>query len=307
MKKLFLIPLTIAVLVSCSAVNSKMEKKEKEEVVNQKVEEYSVNLMAENGALVSLKIKGDDAVAMFNDQSVMLKRMVTASGEGFKNEDGSVQVGLKGKEGYIELSGIVYSLMDVNSVVKKEEVKEVIVNNYKDEKGLGYDLLVVRYSNDTAYVRLNGQEGTLKREVSASGEAFVSEDKKIYLGIKGNEAYLEINGTGISFKDTGTKSKDFAKEAAKVSTIVYNFKKENSKILLVMAPEVENGFLRLDGKEYDVFRTKTASGVAYTTKDKRIKVTVKTKNNKPTAYLELEGKKIQEYVDNGTNSLEYGK
>ena len=100
-----------------------------------------------------------------------------------------------------------------NNVTTFENQKTAVLNA-KDQYVFNLEgsdtriLLVVTPGND-AYVKYNGKEIMFKRVVTASGEAFESKENKMYIGIKGKEAFLELNDTtNIPLKVVGN-SKEY--------------------------------------------------------------------------------------------------
>ncbi len=208
MKKLMALSVMVFAMNTFANSNAMMNTdkmvKEEKAVVEMMNEEVKVNLVGSKGETATVMINGDMAKFSMNGEKITLKRIVSASGEIFANEDKTVILGIKGQDAFFEMHGKV---IDFKAM---QEVMEEIVINFHSVKGEAHSHALVVIKGDHAFIRVDGMEYELERIMSASGEMFANKDKTVILGIKGTEAFVEMNGKISNYFQVGKASKGYA-------------------------------------------------------------------------------------------------
>ncbi|WP_156299596.1 MliC family protein [Streptobacillus canis] len=282
MKKLMVIPMLLLAMNAYSNSNTimntnKMVKNEKD-LMEKLDEEIILNLHSTHGkhSHAKLRIKGDEALVNVDGKEYKLNRKVSASGEKFS--DGNVNLAMKGNEAYIEIKNVLK-----NYEIEQESLDEVkfVMTNVEGNKKTTIKGTI---KGDEALVNVDGKEYKLNRKVSASGEMFT--DGMATLGIKGDMIFFELN-------DKHEESFD------EIILNLHNIKGEaHSHVLAVI--KGDDLFLKVDGKEYNLKRTMSASGEMFSNG----KVTFGIKGKE--AYVEMNGK-VASYVVTGQASKGYAK
>ena len=228
MKKLILIATAIVALSSCSSANSNNVttfENQKTAVLNAK-DQYVFNLEGSDTRILLVVTPGNDAYVKYNGKEIMFKRVVTASGEAFESKENKMYIGIKGKEAFLELNDTTnIPLKVVGNSKEYGEAKNEYVYNFKGvDNNMNMNVVYDRVK-DLVNVKIDNSNVTLNRIRSASGMAFSNENGNIYLGIKGNQAYVEVNGQGFNFVESNIDYSEYAKEQ---KTRVYSFKNGNN-------------------------------------------------------------------------------
>ncbi|QXW65076.1 MliC family protein [Streptobacillus moniliformis] len=209
MKKMMIIPVILLAVNGFANSNTMMNtnKMVKEEKVAMEMmhEEVRVDLLGSEGQNAMAILNGDMALLSINGEKYSLKRMKSASGEMFSNDDKTVVLGIKGKDAFVRMNDKV---MGFNAM---QEMVEEIVLNYHSVRGEAHSHVLVIIKGDHAFVRVDGMEHDLERIVSASGEMFANADKTVVLGIKGTEAFVEKDGKVANYFQVGKASKGYAR------------------------------------------------------------------------------------------------
>ncbi|CAM3230832.1 hypothetical protein [Streptobacillus ratti] len=208
MKKLMVISAMLLAVSGFANSNSmantqKMVKSEKV-VVEVMENDAVVSLMGADGQTGKAMLSGDLALLNIGDKNYTLKKIKSASGEMFANVDKTVVLGIKGTGAFVEING------EVTNFEAMQQIIEEIVLNYHSIKGEPHSHVLAVLKGDNAFVRIDGMEYNLEKIVSASGEMFANTDKTIVLGIKGTEAFVEMNGKVANYFQVGKASKGYA-------------------------------------------------------------------------------------------------
>ena len=225
----------------------------------------------------------------------MFKRVVTASGEAFESKENKMYIGIKGKEAFLELNDTTnIPLKVVGNSKEYGEAKNEYVYNFKGvDNNMNMNVVYDRVK-DLVNVKIDNSNVTLNRIRSASGMAFSNENGNIYLGIKGNQAYVEVNGQGFNFVESNIDYSEYAKEQ---KTRVYSFKNGNNEVNLALIGNGDVAGLRFEGRDYVLNRIKSASGEAFESRDGKVYFGVKNYGDRAEGYLEINGKSYS--FDNG--------
>ena len=297
MKKLILIATAIVALSSCSSANSNNVttfENQKTAVLNAK-DQYVFNLEGSDTRILLVVTPGNDAYVKYNGKEIMFKRVVTASGEAFESKENKMYIGIKGKEAFLELNDTTNIPLKV--VGNSKEYGEAQNEYVYDFKGVDNNMnmnVVYDRVKDLVNVKIDNSNVTLNRIRSASGMAFSNENGNIYLGIKGNQAYVEVNGQGFNFVESNIDYSEYAKEQ---KTRVYSFKNGNNEVNLALVGDGDVAGLRFEGRDYVLNRIKSASGEAFESRDGKVYFGVKNYGDRAEGYLEINGKSYS--FDNG--------
>ena len=297
MKKLILIATAIVALSSCSSANSNNVttfENQKTAVLNAK-DQYVFNLEGSDTRILLVVTPGNDAYVKYNGKEIMFKRVVTASGEAFESKENKMYIGIKGKEAFLELNDTTnIPLKVVGNSKEYGEAKNEYVYNFKGvDNNMNMNVVYDRVK-DLVNVKIDNSNVTLNRIRSASGMAFSNENGNIYLGIKGNQAYVEVNGQGFNFVESNIDYSEYAKEQ---KTRVYSFKNGNNEVNLALVGDGDVAGLRFEGRDYVLKRIKSASGEAFESRDGKVYFGVKNYGDRAEGYLEINGKSYS--FDNG--------
>ena len=297
MKKLILIATAIVALSSCSSANSNNVttfENQKTAVLNAK-DQYVFNLEGSDTRILLVVTPGNDAYVKYNGKEIMFKRVVTASGEAFESKENKMYIGIKGKEAFLELNDTTnIPLKVVGNSKEYGEAKNEYVYNFKGvDNNMNMNVVYDRVK-DLVNVKIDNSNVTLNRIRSASGMAFSNENGNIYLGIKGNQAYVEVNGQGFNFVESNIDYSEYAKEQ---KTRVYTFKNGNNEVNLALIGDGEVAGLKFEGYDYILNRVKSASGEAFESRDGKVYFGVKNYGDRAEGYLEINGKSYS--FDNG--------
>lgn len=297
MKKLILIATAIVALSSCSSANSNNVttfENQKTAVLNAK-DQYVFNLEGSDTRILLVVTPGNDAYVKYNGKEIMFKRVVTASGEAFESKENKMYIGIKGKEAFLELNDTTnIPLKVVGNSKEYGEAKNEYVYNFKGvDNNMNMNVVYDRVK-DLVNVKIDNSNVTLNRIRSASGMAFSNENGNIYLGIKGNQAYVEVNGQGFNFVESNIDYSEYAKEQ---KTKVYSFKNGNNEVNLALIGDGDVAGLRFEGHDYVLNRIKSASGEAFESRDGKVYFGVKNYGDRAEGYLEINGKSYS--FDNG--------
>lgn len=297
MKKLILIATAIVALSSCSSANSNNVttfENQKTAVLNAK-DQYVFNLEGSDTRILLVVTPGNDAYVKYNGKEIMFKRVVTASGEAFESKENKMYIGIKGKEAFLELNDTTnIPLKVVGNSKEYGEAKNEYVYNFKGvDNNMNMNVVYDRVK-DLVNVKIDNSNVTLNRIRSASGMAFSNENGNIYLGIKGNQAYVEVNGQGFNFVESNIDYSEYAKEQ---KTRVYSFKNGNNEVNLALVGDGDIAGLRFEGRDYVLNRIKSASGEAFESRDGKVYFGVKNYGDRAEGYLEINGKSYS--FDNG--------
>ena len=297
MKKLILIATAIVALSSCSSANSNNVttfENQKTAVLNAK-DQYVFNLEGSDTRILLVVTPGNDAYVKYNGKEIMFKRVVTASGEAFESKENKMYIGIKGKEAFLELNDTTnIPLKVVGNSKEYGEAKNEYVYNFKGvDNNMNMNVVYDRVK-DLVNVKIDNSNVTLNRIRSASGMAFSNENGNIYLGIKGNQAYVEVNGQGFNFVESNIDYSEYAKEQ---KTRVYSFKNGNNEVNLALIGNGDVAGLRFEGHDYVLNRIKSASGEAFESRDGKVYFGVKNYGARAEGYLEINGKSYS--FDNG--------
>ncbi|WP_455514874.1 MliC family protein [Pseudostreptobacillus sp.] len=297
MKKLILIATAIVALSSCSSANSNNVttfENQKTAVLNAK-DQYVFNLEGSDTRILLVVTPGNDAYVKYNGKEIMFKRVVTASGEAFESKENKMYIGIKGKEAFLELNDTTnIPLKVVGNSKEYGEAKNEYVYNFKGvDNNMNMNVVYDRVK-DLVNVKIDNSNVTLNRIRSASGMAFSNENGNIYLGIKGNQAYVEVNGQGFNFVESNIDYSEYAKEQ---KTRVYSFKNGNNEVNLALVGDGDVAGLRFEGRDYVLNRIKSASGEAFESRDGKVYFGVKNYGDRAEGYLEINGKSYS--FDNG--------
>ena len=297
MKKLILIATAIVALSSCSSANSNNVttfENQKTAVLNAK-DQYVFNLEGSDTRILLVVTPGNDAYVKYNGKEIMFKRVVTASGEAFESKENKMYIGIKGKEAFLELNDKTnIPLKVVGNSKEYGEAKNEYVYNFKGvDNNMNMNVVYDRVK-DLVNVKIDNSNVTLNRIRSASGMAFSNENGNIYLGIKGNQAYVEVNGQGFNFVESNIDYSEYAKEQ---KTRVYSFKNGNNEVNLALIGNGDVAGLRFEGRDYVLNRIKSASGEAFESRDGKVYFGVKNYGDRAEGYLEINGKSYS--FDNG--------
>ena len=297
MKKLILIATAIVALSSCSSANSNNMttfENQKTAVLNAK-DQYVFNLEGSDTRILLVVTPGNDAYVKYNGKEIMFKRVVTASGEAFESKENKMYIGIKGKEAFLELNDTTnIPLKVVGNSKEYGEAKNEYVYNFKGvDNNMNMNVVYDRVK-DLVNVKIDNSNVTLNRIRSASGMAFSNENGNIYLGIKGNQAYVEVNGQGFNFVESNIDYSEYAKEQ---KTRVYSFKNGNNEVNLALIGDGDVAGLRFEGRDYVLNRIKSASGEAFESRDGKVYFGVKNYGDRAEGYLEINGKSYS--FDNG--------
>lgn len=297
MKKLILIATAIVALSSCSSANSNNVttfENQKTAVLNAK-DQYVFNLEGSDTRILLVVTPGNDAYVKYNGKEIMFKRVVTASGEAFESKENKMYIGIKGKEAFLELNDTTnIPLKVVGNSKEYGEAKNEYVYNFKGvDNNMNMNVVYDRVK-DLVNVKIDNSNVTLNRIRSASGMAFSNENGNIYLGIKGNQAYVEVNGQGFNFVESNIDYSEYAKEQ---KTRVYSFKNGNNEVNLALIGNGDVAGLRFEGRDYVLNRIKSASGEAFESRDGKVYFGVKNYGDRSEGYLEINGKSYS--FDNG--------
>ncbi len=300
MKKLILIATAIVALSSCSSANSNNVttfENQKTAVLNAK-DQYVFNLEGSDTRILLVVTPGNDAYVKYNGKEIMFKRVVTASGEAFESKENKMYIGIKGKEAFLELNDTTnIPLKVVGNSKEYGEAKNEYVYNFKGvDNNMNMNVVYDRVK-DLVNVKIDNSNVTLNRIRSASGMAFSNENGNIYLGIKGNQAYVEVNGQGFNFVESNIDYSEYAKEQ---KTRVYSFKNGNNEVNLALIGDGDVAGLRFEGRDYVLNRIKSASGEAFESRDGKVYFGVKNYGDRAEGYLEINGKSYS--FDNGKYS-----
>lgn len=297
MKKLILIATAIVALSSCSSANSNNVttfENQKTAVLNAK-DQYVFNLEGSDTRILLVVTPGNDAYVKYNGKEIMFKRVVTASGEAFESKENKMYIGIKGKEAFLELNDTTnIPLKVVGNSKEYGEAKNEYVYNFKGvDNNMNMNVVYDRVK-DLVNVKIDNSNVTLNRIRSASGMAFSNENGNIYLGIKGNQAYVEVNGQGFNFVESNIDYSEYTKEQ---KTRVYSFKNGNNEVNLALIGDGDVAGLRFEGHDYVLNRIKSASGEAFESRDGKVYFGVKNYGDRAEGYLEINGKSYS--FDNG--------
>lgn len=297
MKKLILIATAIVALSSCSSANSNNVttfENQKTAVLNAN-DQYVFNLEGSDTRILLVVTPGNDAYVKYNGKEIMFKRVVTASGEAFESKENKMYIGIKGKEAFLELNDTTnIPLKVVGNSKEYGEAKNEYVYNFKGvDNNMNMNVVYDRVK-DLVNVKIDNSNVTLNRIRSASGMAFSNENGNIYLGIKGNQAYVEVNGQGFNFVESNIDYSEYAKEQ---KTRVYSFKNGNNEVNLALVGDGDVAGLRFEGRDYVLNRIKSASGEAFESRDGKVYFGVKNYGDRAEGYLEINGKSYS--FDNG--------
>ena len=297
MKKLILIATAIVALSSCSSANSNNVttfENQKTAVLNAK-DQYVFNLEGSDTRILLVVTPGNDAYVKYNGKEIMFKRVVTASGEAFESKENKMYIGIKGKEAFLELNDTTnIPLKVVGNSKEYGEAKNEYVYNFKGvDNNMNMNVVYDRVK-DLVNVKIDNSNVILNRIRSASGMAFSNENGNIYLGIKGNQAYVEVNGQGFNFVESNIDYSEYAKEQ---KTRVYSFKNGNNEVNLALIGNGDVAGLRFEGRDYVLNRIKSASGEAFESRDGKVYFGVKNYGDRAEGYLEINGKSYS--FDNG--------
>ena len=297
MKKLILIATAIVALSSCSSANSNNVttfENQKTAVLNAK-DQYVFNLEGSDTRILLVVTPGNDAYVKYNGKEIMFKRVVTASGEAFESKENKMYIGIKGKEAFLELNDTTnIPLKVVGNSKEYGEAKNEYVYNFKGvDNNMNMNVVYDRVK-DLVNVKIDNSNVTLNRIRSASGMAFSNENGNIYLGIKGNQAYVEVNGQGFNFVESNIDYSEYAKEQ---KTRVYSFKNGNNEVNLALIGNGDVAGLRFEGRDYVLNRIKSASGEAFESRDGKVYFGVKNYGDRAEGYLEINGQSYS--FDNG--------
>ena len=297
MKKLILIATAIVALSSCSSANSNNVttfENQKTAVLNAK-DQYVFNLEGSDTRILLVVTPGNDAYVKYNGKEIMFKRVVTASGEAFESKENKMYIGIKGKEAFLELNDTTnIPLKVVGNSKEYGEAKNEYVYNFKGvDNNMNMNVVYDRVK-DLVNVKIDNSNVTLNRIRSASGMAFSNENGNIYLGIKGNQAYVEVNGQGFNFVESNIDYSEYAKEQ---KTRVYSFKNGNNEVNLALVGDGDVAGLRFEGRDYVLNRIKSASGEAFESRDGKVYFGVKNYGDRAEGHLEINGKSYS--FDNG--------
>lgn len=297
MKKLILIATAIVALSSCSSANSNNVttfENQKTAVLNAK-DQYVFNLEGSDTRILLVVTPGNDAYVKYNGKEIMFKRVLTASGEAFESKENKMYIGIKGKEAFLELNDTTnIPLKVVGNSKEYGEAKNEYVYNFKGvDNNMNMNVVYDRVK-DLVNVKIDNSNVTLNRIRSASGMAFSNENGNIYLGIKGNQAYVEVNGQGFNFVESNIDYSEYAKEQ---KTRVYSFKNGNNEVNLALVGDGDVAGLRFEGHDYVLNRIKSASGEAFESRDGKVYFGVKNYGDRAEGYLEINGKSYS--FDNG--------
>ena len=297
MKKLILIATAIVALSSCSSANSNNVttfENQKTAVLNAK-DQYVFNLEGSDTRILLVVTPGNDAYVKYNGKEIMFKRVVTASGEAFESKENKMYIGIKGKEAFLELNDTTnIPLKVVGNSKEYGEAKNEYVYNFKGvDNNMNMNVVYDRVK-DLVNVKIDNSNVTLNRIRSASGMAFSNENGNIYLGIKGNQAYVEVNGQGFNFVESNIDYSEYAKEQ---KTRVYSFKNGNNEVNLALVGDGDVAGLRFEGRDYVLNRIKSASGEPFESRDGKVYFGVKNYGDRAEGYLEINGKSYS--FDNG--------
>lgn len=297
MKKLILIATAIVALSSCSSANSNNVttfENQKTAVLNAK-DQYVFNLEGSDTRILLVVTPGNDAYVKYNGKEIMFKRVVTASGEAFESKENKMYIGIKGKEAFLELNDTTnIPLKVVGNSKEYGEAKNEYVYNFKGvDNNMNMNVVYDRVK-DLVNVKIDNSNVTLNRIRSASGMAFSNENGNIYLGIKGNQAYVEVNGQGFNFVESNIDYSEYSKEQ---KTRVYSFKNGNNEVNLALIGDGDVAGLRFEGRDYVLNRIKSASGEAFESRDGKVYFGVKNYGDRAEGYLEINGKSYS--FDNG--------
>ena len=297
MKKLILIATAIVALSSCSSANSNTVttfENQKSAVLSAK-DQYVFNLEGSDTRILLVVTPGNDAYVKYNGKEIMFKRVVTASGEAFESKENKMYIGIKGKEAFLELNDTTnIPLKVVGNSKEYGEAKNEYVYNFKGvDNNMNMNVVYDRVK-DLVNVKIDNSNVTLNRIRSASGMAFSNENGNIYLGIKGNQAYVEVNGQGFNFVESNIDYSEYAKEQ---KTRVYSFKNGNNEVNLALVGDGDVAGLRFEGRDYVLNRIKSASGEAFESRDGKVYFGVKNYGDRAEGYLEINGKSYS--FDNG--------
>ena len=297
MKKLILIATAIVALSSCSSANSNTVttfENQKSAVLSAK-DQYVFNLEGSDTRILLVVTPGNDAYVKYNGKEIMFKRVVTASGEAFESKENKMYIGIKGKEAFLELNDTTnIPLKVVGNSKEYGEAKNEYVYNFKGvDNNMNMNVVYDRVK-DLVNVKIDNSNVTLNRIRSASGMAFSNENGNIYLGIKGNQAYVEVNGQGFNFVESNIDYSEYAKEQ---KTRVYSFKNGNNEVNLALIGNGDVAGLRFEGRDYVLNRIKSASGEAFESRDGKVYFGVKNYGDRAEGYLEINGKSYS--FDNG--------
>ena len=297
MKKLILIATAIVALSSCSSAKSNNVttfESQKTTVLNAK-DQYVFNLEGSDTRILLVVTPGNDAYVKYNGKEIMFKRVVTASGEAFESKENKMYIGIKGKEAFLELNDTTnIPLKVVGNSKEYGEAKNEYVYNFKGvDNNMNMNVVYDRVK-DLVNVKIDNSNVTLNRIRSASGMAFSNENGNIYLGIKGNQAYVEVNGQGFNFVESNIDYSEYAKEQ---KTRVYSFKNGNNEVNLALVGDGDVAGLRFEGRDYVLNRIKSASGEAFESRDGKVYFGVKNYGDRAEGYLEINGKSYS--FDNG--------
>lgn len=297
MKKLILIATAIVALSSCSSANSNNVttfENQKTAVLNAK-DQYVFNLEGSDTRILLVVTPGNDAYVKYNGKEIMFKRVVTASGEAFESKENKMYIGIKGKEAFLELNDTTnIPLKVVGNSKEYGEAKNEYVYNFKGvDNNMNMNVVYDRVK-DLVNVKIDNSNVTLNRIRSASGMVFSNENGNIYLGIKGNQAYVEVNGQGFNFVESNIDYSEYAKEQ---KTRVYSFKNGNNEVNLALVGDGDVAGLRFEGRDYVLNRIKSASGEAFESRDGKVYFGVKNYGDRAEGYLEINGKSYS--FDNG--------
>lgn len=297
MKKLILIATAIVALSSCSSANSNNVttfENQKTAVLNAK-DQYVFNLEGSDTRILLVVTPGNDAYVKYNGKEIMFKRVVTASGEAFESKENKMYIGIKGKEAFLELNDTTnIPLKVVGNSKEYGEAKNEYVYNFKGvDNNMNMNVVYDRVK-DLVNVKIDNSNVTLNRIRSASGMAFSNENGNIYLGIKGNQAYVEVNGQGFNFVESNIDYSEYSKEQ---KTRVYSFKNGNNEVNLALIGNGDVAGLRFEGRDYVLNRIKSASGEAFESRDGKVYFGIKNYGDRAEGYLEINGKSYS--FDNG--------
>lgn len=297
MKKLILIATAIVALSSCSSANSNNVttfENQKTAVLNAK-DQYVFNLEGSDTRILLVVTPGNDAYVKYNGKEIMFKRVVTASGEAFESKENKMYIGIKGKEAFLELNDTTnIPLKVVGNSKEYGEAKNEYVYNFKGvDNNMNMNVVYDRVK-DLVNVKIDNSNVILNRIRSASGMAFSNENGNIYLGIKGNQAYVEVNGQGFNFVESNIDYSEYTKEQ---KTRVYSFKNGNNEVNLALIGDGDVAGLRFEGRDYVLNRIKSASGEAFESRDGKVYFGVKNYGDRAEGYLEINGKSYS--FDNG--------
>lgn len=297
MKKLILIATAIVALSSCSSANSNNVttfENQKTAVLNAK-DQYVFNLEGSDTRILLVVTPVNDAYVKYNGKEIMFKRVVTASGEAFESKENKMYIGIKGKEAFLELNDTTnIPLKVVGNSKEYGEAKNEYVYNFKGvDNNMNMNVVYDRVK-DLVNVKIDNSNVTLNRIRSASGMAFSNENGNIYLGIKGNQAYVEVNGQGFNFVESNIDYSEYAKEQ---KTRVYSFKNGNNEVNLALIGNGDVAGLRFESRDYVLNRIKSASGEAFESRDGKVYFGVKNYGDRAEGYLEINGKSYS--FDNG--------